>query len=221
MSGLEMHLTTMLKAIRQFDPQVVVLDPLNSFVTGGNEDDVKLMLLRLVDALKLRGVTGFFTSLTSGGDSLERTDISISSMVDTWLLVRDLENGGERNRGLCILKSRGMAHSNQIREFALTSAGIELRDAYIGPLGVLWGSARLAQEAQQRAVQLRSDQDINRKQEELLRRRDAMEARVLAIRAEFAAQEGAAIAVIEEAQASEVLLVQDRQDMAQSRMVVA
>jgi circadian clock protein KaiC len=123
LSGLEMHLATMLKQIAAFEPQVVVVDPLNSFVTVGNEDDVKMMLLRLVDALKLRQITAFFTSLTAGGGALEQTDVAISSLIDTWLLVRDMESGGERNRGLYILKSRGMPHSNQIREFLLTGQG--------------------------------------------------------------------------------------------------
>jgi circadian clock protein KaiC len=218
LSGLEMHLSTMLKEITRFDPQVVVVDPLNSFVTVGNEDDVKLMLLRLVDALKQRQTTGFFTSLTSGAGALEQTDTAISSLIDTWLLVRDMESGGERNRGLYILKSRGMRHSNQIREFSLTGNGIELREAYVGPAGVLTGSARLAQEAQERAVRVRSEQDIVRRQIELERRREAMEAQVQAIRAEFAAQEAAGRAVIDQAQASDQLLVQDRQEMAHSRM---
>lgn len=218
-SGLEMHLATMLKEIARFDPQVVIVDPLNSFVTVGNENDVKMMLLRLVDALKLRQITGLFTSLTSGGGSLEQTDIAISSLIDTWLLVRDMESGGERNRGLYILKSRGMPHSNQIREFSLTRQGIELRDAYIGPAGVLTGSARLAQEAQELAVQLRRELEILRKQDELTNKRAAMEAHVVAIRAEFAAQEVAALAQIDQAQVSEQLLTQDRRDMAHSRMV--
>ena len=217
LSGLEMHLATMLKEIARFDPQVVVVDPLNSFVTVGNEDDVKLMLLRLADTLKLRQITGLFISLTSGGDAMEQTEISISSLIDTWLLVRDMESGGERNRGLYILKSRGMPHSNQIREFSLTSHGIELREAYIGPAGVLTGSARLAQEAQERAAQVHSDQEIERKQEELVCLRAAMEAQVVAIRAGFAAQEAAALAQIGQAQASDDLLTQDRSAMARSR----
>jgi len=221
LSGLEMHLATMLKEIVRFDPQVVIVDPLNSFVTVGNENDVKMMLVRLVDALKLKQITGLFTSLTLGGGALEQTDIAISSLIDTWLLVRDMESGGERNRGLYILKSRGMPHSNQIREFSLTRQGIELRDAYIGPAGVLTGSARLAQEAQELAVQLRREQEILRKQDELSSKRAAMEAHVVAIRAEFAAQEVAALAQIDQAQLSEQLLTQDRRDMAQSRMVEA
>jgi circadian clock protein KaiC len=221
LSGLEMHLATMLKDIARFNPQVVVIDPVNSFVTVGNENDVKLMLLRLVDALKLKQITGFFTSLNTGGDAMEQTDIAISSLIDTWLLVRDMESGGERNRGLYILKSRGMPHSNQIREFSLTAQGIELRDAYIGPAGVLTGSARLAQEAQERASQILSDQEIQRKQVELNCKREAMEAQILAIRAQFAAQEAAARIVIDQAQASDDLLAQDRHDMAHSRMAVA
>jgi circadian clock protein KaiC len=218
-SGLEMHLARMLKAIERFDPQVVVVDPLNSFVTVGNENDVKLMLLRLADALKMRQTTAFLTSLTSGGGAQEQTDIAISSLIDTWLLVRDMESGGERNRGLYILKSRGMPHSNQVREFSLTAQGIELREAYVGPSGVLVGSARLAQQAQELAAQMRGGQEIQRKEVELTCKRAAMEAQVLAIRAEFAAREAAALTVIGEARASDVLLQQDRHDMAHSRMV--
>ncbi len=219
LTGLEMHLATMLHEIERFKPEVVVVDPLNSFVTVGNEDDVKLMLLRLVDSLKLWNITGFFTSLTSAAGPLEQTDIAISSLIDTWLLVRAMESGGERNRGLYILKSRGMHHSNQIREFTLTGHGIELRDAYIGPAGVLTGSARVAQEAQERAAQLRIDQDIQRKREDVGRKRVAMEARIEAIRAEFDTQENAELVLIDQAQTIERILLHDRSDMAHSRNV--
>jgi circadian clock protein KaiC len=221
LSGLEMHLATMLKDIASFDPQVVIVDPLNSFVTVGNEDDVKMMLLRLADALKLRQTTAFFTSLTAGGASMEQTDIAISSLIDTWLLVRDMECAGERNRGLYILKSRGMPHSNQIREFTLTNRGIALREAYIGPSGVLTGSARLAQEAQELAAHTRGEQEISRRQKELSHKRAAMEAHVEALRADFAAHEAAALTVIDEAHASDDLLTRDRHDMAHSRMAEA
>ena len=219
LTGLEMHLSVMLKEIVAFGPQVVVVDPLNSFVTVGNESDVKLMLLRLVDTLKERQITGFFTSLTLGGESLERTDVAISAFIDTWVLVRDLENAGERNRGLYILKSRGMAHSNQIREFALTGQGVALRDAYLGAGGVLAGSARLAQEATEQGQQLRRAQEVTRKQAELAAKHAAMESHILAIRAEFAAVEAAALVQIDQAQISEQTLNEDRVDMANSRMV--
>ncbi|HEX9172438.1 MAG TPA: ATPase domain-containing protein, partial [Telluria sp.] len=198
LTGLEMHLITMLKEIARFEPHAVVLDPINSFVTDGNESDVKMMLLRLVDALKTRQITGFFTCLTEGGDPLEKTDVAISSLIDTWLLVRDIESGGERNRGLCVLKSRGMPHSNQVREFQLTGHGIELREAYTGTAGAQTGSARLADEAQVRALQLKLEHDVLRRQDALTLRRTAMEAQIAAVRAEFAAQEAAALGLIEQ-----------------------
>ena len=215
-----MHLATMLRAIHLFDPQSGVVDPLSSFVAVGNESDVRRMLLRLVDALKVRQITGFFTSLSTTEARIEQIDVSISSLIDTWLLVRDMEIGGERNRGLYVLKSRGMQHSNQIREFSLTAHGIELREPYTGPAGVLTGSARLAQEAQERSTLLSREQEIGRKQKEQDSKRAAMGARVTAIRAEFASPE-AALAVIDQAEVSEDLLTQDRQDMARSRRVEA
>ena len=98
------------------------------------------MLMRLIDFLKAQQITALFTSLTHGGDALEQSQAGISSLIDTWLLLRDIELGGERNRGMYVLKSRGMAHSNQIREFLLTDHGIELKDVYVGPEGVLTGS---------------------------------------------------------------------------------
>jgi circadian clock protein KaiC len=219
LAGLETHLATMLWEIAKFQPHVVVVDPINSFVTVGNENEVKLMLLRLVDSLKARQITGFFTSLTSGGDVLEVTDVGISSLIDTWLLVRDLECGGERNRGLYILKSRGMSHSNQIREFTLTNHGIELREAYVGPDGVLTGSARVAQEAAERATALRRSKEIEHKRADLDRKRAALEAQIAALRAEFSATETEALALIEDACGDERRLDEDRREMARSRMV--
>jgi circadian clock protein KaiC len=216
-AGLEMHLTMMHKAINAFKPQVVIVDPLNSFVIGGNETEVKAMLMRLVDFLKMNQITGFFTNLTSGGSALEQTDIAISSLIDTWLLLRDIEIGGERNRGLYILKSRGMAHSNQIREFLLTDHGVELRDVYVGPSGVLTGSARLAQEAQEQAAQTMHEQEVERRKLELERKRSVIEAQIAAMRAEFEAQEVEMLNIIEQEHAREAHLSQERVDMALSR----
>ena len=217
--GLEMHLSVMLREVAGFEPQVVVVDPLSSFMKVGSAGDVRRMLLRLVDALKVKGITSFFTNLTPGGGPQEHTDAAISSLIDTWLLVRDIEHGGEHNRGLYVLKSRGMAHSNQIREFSLSHQGIALRDAYIGPAGVLTGSARLSQEARERSDQVQRDQEIVRKQIELASQRAAMEAQVVAIRAEFAALEAAALVVIGQAEVSEARLGLDRDEMAFSRRV--
>jgi circadian clock protein KaiC len=215
--GLEMHLTTMRKAVNAFKPQVVILDPLNSFIIGGNETNVKMMLVRLVDFLKINQITGLFTSLTSGRDALEQTDVDISSLIDTWLLLRDIENSGERNRGLYILKSRGMAHSNQIREFLLTDHGMDLRDVYVGPSGVLAGSARLAQEAQEKAALMIRDQEVELRRIELERKRTTLEAQIAVMRAEFAVEEIASVKIIGQEKAEKAQLVQERVDMGLSR----
>jgi circadian clock protein KaiC len=194
--GLETHLTTIIKLINKSEPDIVILDPINAFALGDNQTEVKAMLLRLVDFLKMKRITAFFTSLTSSGADIELTDVYISSLIDTWLLLRDIEIGGERNRGLYVLKSRGMAHSNQIREFRLTDHGIELLDVYIGSEGVLTGSARLSQEMKDEAEQALRQQEIVRKQIGLEHRRKAMEAQIVLLRSEFEAEELEAIRAI-------------------------
>jgi len=216
-AGLEMHLTMIHKAIKSFKPQVVIVDPLTSFIIGGNESEVKAMVMRLVDLLKMSGTTSLFTSLSLSGGALEQTQVAIAGFVDTWLLVRDIEIGGERNRGMYILKSRGMAHSNQIREFLLTDHGVELRDVYVGPSGVLTGSARMVQEAQEQAALMIRNQEVERRQIELERKRTTLEAQVLALRAEFAVQEIASMKIIGQEQAEDAQLAQERTDMGLSR----
>ena len=215
--GLEMHLARMHRAVNTFKPQVVIVDPLNSFVIGDNLVEVKSMLMRLVDFLKMKQITGLFTSLTSGGEILERSEVAISSLIDTWLLVKDIEIGGERNRGLYILKSRGMAHSNQIREFLLTDHGVELRDVYVGASGVLTGSARLAQAAQEQAGKLVRLQETENIQLRLERKRKALEAQIAAMRLEFEAQEFETLSIIGQEQLGQAQLMQDRVDMGVSR----
>ena len=216
-SGLEMQLTMMHKAINAFKPQVVIVDPLNSFIIGGNDTEVKAMLMRLVDFLKMQQITALFTSLTTSGSELEQSEVAISSLIDTWLLLRDIEIGGERNRGLYVLKSRGMVHSNQIREFLLTDHGVELRDVYVGPSGVLAGSARLAQEAQEQAVKLMHQQETERRKLQLQRKRKALELQITAMHAEFEAQETETMSIIGQEQAQEAQLIQERIDMGLSR----
>ncbi|MBN1397742.1 MAG: circadian clock protein KaiC [Bacteroidetes bacterium] len=215
--GLETHLTTSIKLINEFRPNIVVLDPINAFVLGENQTEVKTMLLRLVDFLKMKKITAFFTSLNSAGDAMEITDVYISSLIDTWLLLRDIEIGGERNRGLYVLKSRGMAHSNQIREFKLTDHGIELLDVYIGAEGVLTGSARLSQEAKDDAEQLLRQQEIGRRRFGLERKREAMEAQILALRSRFEAEESEALKIIGIEKARNDRFTQDKIKMARSR----
>jgi circadian clock protein KaiC len=218
MYGLETHLATMLKAVRDFDPQVVVVDPISSMLAAGNNHEATLLATRLVDHLKSRGITGLFTSLTDLGARAEAaSEVGISSLIDTWLLVRELEANGERNRGLYVLKSRGMAHSHQIREFLLTSRGIVLRDAYMGPEGVLAGSSRLSQEARERAAAVAGKLDIDRHARQLQRRQRTVEAQVLALKTEFAAEQDELERKIREARARDAALLSDRAAMSLSR----
>lgn len=215
--GLEMHLVQIHKMVRDFEPAAVIVDPISNFTAGGSGADAESMLLRLVDFLKARQITAFMTNLTAGGNAWEKTDIGISSIIDTWLLLRDIELGGERNRGMYVLKSRGMKHSNQIREFLLTSEGVQLEDVYVGPEGVLTGSMRAAQEARERGEALRRSQEIEHKQRELERRRAALEAQIASLRADFEATETEAAQIAAQDKASEALLRQDREAAARRR----
>ena len=217
MYGLEMHLSLMQKAINTFKPQVVVVDPLNSFVSGSNELEVKALLMRLIDLMKLHQITGLFTSLTAAGTSLEHTDVSVSSLMDTWILFRDIEYGGERSRAMYVLKSRGMAHSKQIREFLLTDQGVQLRDVYIGPAGVLTGTARSNQEAAEKAEELVLKQQMELGEQELVTKRQILESKVAAMRAEFALQEIASLKVTEQQRALKTLATGQRAQMGVSR----
>jgi len=217
MYGLEMHLSLMQKAINTFKPQVVVVDPLNSFVSGSNELEVKALLMRLIDLMKLHQITGLFTSLTAAGTSLEHTDVSVSSLMDTWILFRDIEYGGERSRAMYVLKSRGMAHSKQIREFLLTDQGVQLRDVYVGPAGVLTGTARSNQEAAEKAEELVLKQQMELGEQELVTKRQILESKVAAMRAEFALQEIASLKVTEQQRALKTLATGQRAQMGVSR----
>jgi circadian clock protein KaiC len=178
--GLEAHLFTMQKSVGEFDPAVVVMDPVSDLLRIGTGTDVSAMLTRQVDFLKARGVTALFTSLSTNA-AAPQTDSQIASLADTWLLVKTTEGNGELNRVLYVLKSRGMAHSNQIREFLLTSHGIELADVYVGPQGVLTGSARQAQEAQEAADGTARSEDLEQRRINLERRRESVEAQAAAL----------------------------------------
>ena len=215
--GLEMHLAVTHKAVNNFKPHIVILDPINTFVIGDKEIEVKMMLMRIVDYLKSNQITALFTSLTSNDSPLEHTDVAISSLIDTWLLLRDIELSGERNRVMYVLKSRGMAHSNQIREFIITDHGVELRDAYIGASGVLTGSARIAQEANENAELLIRKHDIERKKREIERKRKAVEAQIATLRIDFESEESEATKMIEIERDTIKRLEQDKVKMAKSR----
>jgi circadian clock protein KaiC len=215
--GLEMHLAIVHKIVREFQPRVVVLDPVGSLIQAGNRRDAHTMMIRLIDFLKQRQVTAFLTNLTSGGEALEKTDVEISSIVDTWLFMRDIELDGERNRALYVLKSRGMAHSNQLREFLLTPKGVDLLDVYVGPEGVLTGSSRLSQEAREKADALARRQDAERKDRDRIRKREALEARIAALRKEFAVEEAEAETSTLEDVSREEMIAENREVMSRSR----
>jgi circadian clock protein KaiC len=215
--GLEMHLVSIHKLVDEFRPGTVVLDPVSSLIRAGIQSDANTMLVRLIDFLKLRGVTAVLTNLTSGGAALERTAIDISSIVDTWLFVRDIELGGERNRAMYILKSRGMPHSNQLREFRLTPHGVDLLDVYVGPEGVLTGSSRISQEARERAAALTRQQEAEGRERGLKRKQEALEARIIALRKEFEAEEAEAALLGSQEAARETVISRERELMALSR----
>jgi circadian clock protein KaiC len=216
--SLEMHLAMLHKLINDLKPRIVVMDPVTNFLGIGSELEVKAMLTRLIDFLKLHQITAMFTSLTSDSSgNLEQTNIGISSLMDSWLLLRDIEINGERNRGLYVLKSRGMAHSNQIREFMLTDHGVELVDAYLGAEGVLTGTARQAQEARDRAAELERQREIERKQRAVELKRKNLQARIAALRAEFETEKAEIEKSITEDRQREQTLSRDRQARARLR----
>jgi circadian clock protein KaiC len=186
--GLETHLARKIQAITEFAPHVVIIDSISGLDTTGTPLEIKAALMRLLDWLKLKGITTMLTE-TMGGSALERTDAALSSLVDTWVVLRDLETNGERNRGLHVLKSRGMGHSNQVREFMVTDSGIRLTDVYIGPSGMLTGSARVQQEGRERAERVTLSEEAERQQLALECKRAALDAQVAALRAEFSGEE--------------------------------
>jgi circadian clock protein KaiC len=183
--GLEMHLATMFKEIAAFQPQVVIMDPITSLMVAGTDYETKGMVTRLIDYLKGGQVTSLFTSLTHGGHALQQSEIAMSSLMDSWMLLQDLEGNGERNRVLYVIKARGMAHSNQVREFLISKRGIDLVDAYIGPNGVLTGSARAAQFAREKALDLVGRQEASRRKRELEHKHQELERRIGGLRAEY------------------------------------
>ena len=187
--GLEDHLATMRRLVEAIVPTLVVIDPVSSLSRGTSKGDVSAMLTRQLYYLKSAGITAVMTSLTEGGNDLEHTELSISSLVDTWLLAITMQTSGERNRGLYVLKSRGMAHSNQIREFLLSSQGVSLVPVYMGPDGVLTGSARAAAEAVEADLGLGAEHESSQLAEAMELRRKAIETRVASMWADFEAEE--------------------------------
>jgi circadian clock protein KaiC len=186
--GMETHLALLQKLVRDVRPDLVIIDPISNLLRAGSGHQTEAMLMRMIDMLKSRQITAAFTSLTHEA-ALERSEAGVSSLIDTWIVLRDIELGGERNRGLHVLKSRGMAHSHQIREFLISREGIDLRDVYVGPEGVLTGTMRLAQETREKAAELARTLDVERRRRELGRRRQEFETNIRAQREQFRLEE--------------------------------
>jgi circadian clock protein KaiC len=216
--GIELHLLRIHKLIERVKPQHVVIDPITNLITGSQKEEVYSMLVRLMDHLKKQGITSFFTNLNSDNDKLEQTDLGVSSLTDTWVLCRDLEFNGERNRCIYILKSRGMPHSNQIREFVMGAEGIRLIPPYIGAGLVLTGSSRMAQETKEKAEELLRLRDIEQKQEALESKRSALDAQIKTLNLEFAAEELELERSIKQQMLSEKQLGLERDAMNRIRM---
>jgi circadian clock protein KaiC len=212
--GLEMHLARMYREIEEFAPAATVLDPISAL--RGETGDVHSMLLRVIDLLKSRGITAFLTNLLSA-EGMDQADAGMSSLMDTWLSLVQLESNGERNRGIYVLKSRGMNHSNQIREYQLTSQGVKLVDAYLGSSGVLTGSARIAQEMVDAASSVRRAQESERKQRDIERKRAALERQIAELRAELESEEEEARKSLQHDEELEKRLQADRRAMAIKR----
>lgn len=215
--GMEIHLALIQKAVTEFNPTVVVVDPITNFLGVADVIETKSMLTRLIDFLKVRQITGMFTSLTSAEVAIENSVVDVSSLMDAWLLVRTIESNGERNRGLYILKARGIAHSNQVREFLLTEHGIELVDAYVGTEGVLMGSARSSQFAREKAAEVEREQATARKQRELRRKQETYEAQLQALKGHYESERDAILRELEEEQNRLKSLADQRVEIARLR----
>jgi circadian clock protein KaiC len=214
--GLEMHLAAMHKAIALFEPRTVILDPISSFMSAGSPQQVKAMLIRLFDWLKTQGITGCVTYLASPANR-EETNVGISSLIDTWIEVRDLEVAGERNRTLYLLKSRGMRHSNQVRELVISDAGVTLANVYFGRDGVLLGSAKSAEERRRAREERGTLDEVARKERLLELKRSTLEAQIAALRAQYAAEEDETRRGLREVQQGGEAWRLDRDSLAQMR----
>jgi circadian clock protein KaiC len=215
--GLETHLSAMFRHISEFEPSVVVLDPITNLISIGDPDEVKSALMRLVDLLKSKLITSLFTSLLEFGDEYIQPQVGVSSLMDTWMMLKDVESSGETNRIINVIKSRGMAHSNQMREFMLTGKGIDIIDVYTGPGGALTGSSRAAEEVREKAKTVRSEQEVERKTREFEHTRAATEARIAELQAKLASEQREMERVVSEHEDRKAAATCNREQMARLR----
>ena len=215
--GLEMHLVAIHKLVRKFKPEILILDPITNLITVGSVSEVKAMLIRLIDFLQQSQITVMFTALTLNNIVNEQTDEGVSSLVDAWLLVRDIEYNGERNRGMYIMKSRGMKHSNQVREFVISDEGLSLVDVYLGPDGVMVGSAREAQMLQEATGVALHGHSVSRKDREILRKRKVLESKISSLQSEFESVEEELNKVYIEEELKKQILERNREEITKIR----
>lgn len=215
--SLEMHLAVMLREIARFDPNLVVLDPISSFLESGDRMEIQSMLLRVVDFIKSRGVTAVFTHLMHGQDGRVETDAGLSSLMDAWILLLNREVNGEFNRELYLLKARGLSHSNQVREFIMSDEGLKLAPPYLGESGALTGSARKNEEAKSRRAEVRRKADVWRVQQQIEQKRRRAKAQMEALQAELDADEIALKAMTLEEDDYLRQAADDKSDMERSR----
>jgi circadian clock protein KaiC len=215
--GFEMHLARMNRDIERLKPSAIVVDPISAF--RGPSTDVHSTLIRLADICKMRGITAIFTSLSSTGQDMNEGERSVSSLMDTWISLEDTSANGERNRVMYLLKSRGMSHSKQLREYRLTDHGVELINAYVGPDGVLTGTARIAQEAKEKSASMSRQQATEKRRREVGRKRHALERQIADLRAELEAEEAEVSMLLEQETSRESQIGLDRSEMALMRGV--
>jgi circadian clock protein KaiC len=215
--GLEMHLVMMEDEIKKYEPKNVVIDPITDLSAVGGGREVKSMITRLNDLMKSNGVTILYTDLIRGDLAPEHPAMYISSLIDTWMLLRNFEYNGERNRGLTILKSRGMPHSNQIKEFVISSEGIELIQPYIGPSGVLMGSAKASREAKDNLEVLDARRNVEHLHSKLEEKQKEMDARVAALKAQYKAEENELKRSLEQKKQDIEIMMKEREAMSRAR----
>jgi circadian clock protein KaiC len=213
--GFEMHLARMNRDIERFKPATIVVDPISAF--RGPSSEIHATLVRVADVCKTKGITAVFSSLSAVVEQMNESERSVSSLMDTWIALHDVEADGERNRILYLLKSRGMSHSKQIREYELSDGGIHLTEPYLGPEGVLTGAARMAQEAREREAERERIELTERRKREIARKRDALERKIVEMRAELDAEEEEVLELVEYHSLRRDLATSDRAAMAKKR----
>jgi circadian clock protein KaiC len=180
-----MHLVVFYKLVKQFKPSVVILDPITNLITVGNTSEVKSILIRLIDFLQQEKITVMFTALSLPSDAAGNQEEEVSSLVDVWIALQDIELNGERNRAVYILKSRGMRSSNQVREFIISDKGIEIVELMISPKGVVVGSARKSYELEREKEKISKKRDIIRKNKEIERKKNILDGKIKRLITQF------------------------------------